>query len=116
MKKFFYLASCSTCQRIMNELNPEDKGYALREIKSQPISPEELDAMAALSGSFESLFSRKAMKYRSMGLHERQLSEQDYRRLILEEYTFLKRPVLVNDSAIFAGNSKAVVEAASRAI
>jgi arsenate reductase len=48
--------------------------------------------MKELAGSYEALFSRRAMKYRSMGLNEMELSEDDYRKYILEEYTFLKRP------------------------
>ena len=47
-----------------------------------------------------------------MGLHEQHLSEQDYRRLILEEYTFLKRPVVLMDGEIFVGSAKKVVAAA----
>lgn len=68
--------------------------------------------MKAMAGSYEALFSRRAMKYRSMGLDKQDLSEQDYRRLILEEYTFLKRPVILIDSEIYVGNSKKVVAAA----
>ena len=66
-------------------------------------------------GSYEALFSRRSMKFRPMGLHEKQLTEKDYRKLILEEYTFLKRPVIVIDDKVFVGNAKAVVEAAVKA-
>ncbi|MDB2613499.1 hypothetical protein N9Y89_02305 [bacterium] len=37
------------------------------------------------------------MKYKSMGLKDKSLSESDYKRLILEEDTFLKRPLLYDD-------------------
>ena len=72
---------------------------------------DQIDTMKELSGSYESLFSRKAMKYRSMGLGDKNLTENDYRKLIHEEYTFLKRPVFIVDNEIFIGNSKKVVEA-----
>lgn len=72
--------------------------------------------MKELAGSYEALFSRRAMKFRSMGLHEQNLEETDYRRLILEEYTFLKRPVLLLDDQIFVGNSKKVVAAGREAL
>ena len=49
------------------------------------------------------------MKYRSMGLNEMKLTEKDYRKYILEEYTFLKRPVMVNGDRIFIGNAAKVV-------
>ena len=111
MKKIYHLSSCNTCQKIIKELN-ESGDFELQNIKESNISAAVLDEAAAKLGSYEALFSRKAMKYRSLGLHEKQLSEQDYRQLILEEYTFLKRPVVFIGDDVFAGNAKATVEAA----
>ncbi len=88
----------------------------LREIKSDPITPTELDQMRELAGSYEALFSRRAMKYRQMGLHEQELSEENYRDHILAEYTFLKRPVMIVGDQIFVGNSKKQVEGAAAAM
>ncbi|MGW8123186.1 arsenate reductase family protein [Roseivirga echinicomitans] len=109
MKKVYYLSSCSTCKRIMDELNLSD--FEQQDIKTTAITSDQLEQMKAMSGSYESLFSRKAMKYRSMGLNEMNLDEKDYRKYILEEYTFLKRPVFIVGDDIFIGNSKKVVEA-----
>ncbi len=113
--KIYYLKSCTTCQRILKELQPLD-GFLFQEIKEEPITPEQLDAMKELAGSYEDLFSRRAILYRQMGLQDQELSELDYRNLILEHYTFLKRPVIVVDNQIFIGNGKKTVEAAKRAI
>ena len=44
------------------------------------------------------------------------LGEDDYRRLIMDEYTFLKRPVLLTEDAVYAGSAKAVVEGARAAL
>jgi arsenate reductase-like glutaredoxin family protein len=55
------------------------------------------------------------MKFRAMGLHEQQLTEDDYRRLMLEEYTFLKRPFIILGDQVFIGNAKKDVEAAVKA-
>jgi arsenate reductase len=66
-------------------------------------------------GSYEALFSKRAMKFRAMGLHEQQLTEDDYRRLMLEEYTFLKRPFIILGDQVFIGNAKKDVEAAVKA-
>ncbi len=109
--KVYHLATCNTCQRIIKELGLEGKA-TLQNIKEEKITEAQLDEMYALAGSYEALFSRRAMKYRSMGLNEMQLTEDDYRKYILEEYTFLKRPVIVADNQIFIGNSKKVVESA----
>ncbi|MAX82428.1 MAG: hypothetical protein CL843_19900 [Crocinitomicaceae bacterium] len=115
MKKIYHLSTCSTCQRIIKTLNPDDS-VEMREIKSNKITPQELEQMKELSGSYESLFSRRAMKYRSMGLGDKDLNEEDYKNLILEEYTFLKRPVIIVDNNIFMGSSKKMVEAAQQAL
>ena len=114
MKKIYHLATCSTCQRILAELG--EHGAELRNIKETPITESELDRMAELAGSYEALFSRRAMKYRSMGLAEQELTEADYRRLILEEYTFLKRPVVVVGEEIFVGSAKKSVAGAKGAL
>ena len=115
MAKIFYLKTCNTCQKILAELNP-DPAVALREIKSTPITEAELEEMKALAGSYEALFSRRAMKYRQWGLHEQPLSEADYRRYLLEEYTFLKRPVVLAGGQVFIGNAKKAVEGAKAAL
>lgn len=109
-KKVYHLANCSTCQRIIKELGIGDE-FEYQNIKVESITEAQIDEMASLSGTYESLFSRRAMKYRAMGLANETLTEQDYRRLIVEEYTFLKRPVFLIGEAIFVGNTKKTVQA-----
>jgi arsenate reductase len=116
MNTLFHLGTCSTCQRILNELAPLPARLKAQEIKSTPITEEQLNEMKRLAGSYEALFSRRAMKYRSMGLGEKELSETDFKELILNEYTFLKRPVLVWNDEIFIGSAKKTVEAAKAAL
>ncbi len=111
MRKIYHLANCNTCQRIIKELNNGEK-FELQNIKTEKITPEQLDEMKDKAGSYEALFSRRAMKYRGMGLHEKILTEENYRNLILEEYTFLKRPIIFIGNDIFVGNSKKTVTAA----
>jgi arsenate reductase len=94
----------------MEELGDLISDFEKQDIKTDQMTFDQIDEMKNLSGSYESLFSRKAMKYRSMGLGDKNLSETDYRKLIQDEYTFLKRPVFILDDQIFVGNSKKVVE------
>ncbi len=114
MKKIFHLANCNTNQKILSELNTD--GFELQNIKEQNIDPETLDFVADKMGGYEAIFSKRAMKYRSMGLNEMKLSEQDFRKYMLEEYTFLKRPFIINEEEVFVGNSKKVVEAAKKSL
>ena len=110
MKKAYYLSTCSTCQKILAQIKEPDS-FQMQDIKTNAISLEQIEEMRALTDSYESLFSRRAMKFRSMGLNEKVLTEEDYKKYIMEEYTFLKRPVFIVDGEIFIGNSKKTVEA-----
>ena len=116
MKKMYCLSTCSTCQAIIKESKVDKKGFELQDIKTQKITPAQLDEMKQLSGTYESLFSRRAIKYRELGLKDKKLEEKDYRRLILEEYTFLKRPVTIINGNIFVGSEKKSVEALKTAV
>ena len=111
MKKVYYLKTCSTCIRIIKELNiPAD--YILQDIKTEPITVAQVEEMQALSGSYEALFSKRAKLYKEMDLKNQNLTERVYKHYILEHYTFLSRPVIINGDAIFIGNSKKTVETA----
>ena len=115
MKKFYYLSTCDTCKRIMNELSLPDS-IVLREIKSNPLTEEEVDSIAKKAGSYEAVFSKRARKYRELGLNNENLGEADYRKYLLSDYTFLKRPVLETESNAVAGNSKKAVESMHKEI
>lgn len=111
MKKIFHLSSCSTNQRILKEINPP-KDVELQDIKQQNIDEKTLDWIKEKVGSYEAMFSKKAMKYRGLGLDKMNLTEVDFRKYMLEEYTFLKRPFMINGDAVFIGNAKKDVAAA----
>jgi arsenate reductase (glutaredoxin) len=111
MKKMYHLATCTTCQAIIKDTGIDKKGFDMQDIKTEKITPAQLDEMKEKTGSYESLFSRRAMKYKEMGLKDKPLTEKDYRQLILDEYTFLKRPVVFVNDKIFVGSEKKTVEA-----
>jgi arsenate reductase len=115
MKKIYYLSSCNTCMRIINELDLAS-GFILQDIKTDAITNAQIEEMLTLSGTFEALFSKRARLYKELGLKEKALTELDYKNYILEHYTFLKRPVILYNNQIFIGNSKKTVEAAKLAI
>ncbi|MBQ4822031.1 ArsC/Spx/MgsR family protein [Aquimarina sp. MMG016] len=115
MKKIYHLSTCDTCKRIISELNPPSD-YVLQDIKNDAITVAQIEEMYALAGSYESLFSKRARLYKERDLKNQNLEEEDYKNLILEHYTFLKRPVIIANDQIFIGNSKKVVEAAKAAI
>ena len=116
MKKMYHLGNCTTSQAIIKETQVDKKGFTMQDIKFEKITPAQLDEMKKMAGSYEALFSRRAMKYKELGLKDKQLGEQDYRSYILEEYTFLKRPVVIIDDKIFAGSEKKTIEALKKAV
>lgn len=107
--KVWYLENCSTCQRILAELGLDSSNSELINIKEQNISKSELELIKnTLNCSYEDLFSKRAMKYKT--LKDSFNSDEEFKEGILEEYTFLKRPVIQIESDFFVGNSKKTVE------
>ena len=109
MKKAYHLGTCSTCKRILSEIDTTD--FELQDLKKKGLSVEQVEELAKLSGSYESLLNRRATKYKEMGLKDKELSEEEYKDLLLSHYTFLKRPVFVLEETILVGNAKKTVEA-----
>lgn len=103
--KIYYLASCDTCRKIIKSL-PKTANLEYHDIRQNPITATELDEMYQLSGSYEALFSKKAQLYKSMDLKSKSLTEADFKKYILEHYTFLSRPVFIIDGKIYIGNSQ----------
>ncbi len=116
MKKMYHLGNCTTCQAIIKETGVDKKGFEMQDIKFEKITATQLDAMKKMAGSYEALFSRRAMKYKEWGLKDKNLTEKDYRQYILDEYTFLKRPVTIIGDKIFIGSEKKSVAALKEAV
>lgn len=111
MRKVYYLKTCDTSRRIIKEMGDLLKGFDFQDIKEKPLDLKDLEIMKKLGGSYENIFSRRAKKYKEMGLKGMDLSEEDYKYYLLQEYTFLKRPVIIVDDELFAGSSPKNVKA-----
>ena len=116
MKKIYHLGNCTTCQAIISETAIDKKGFDMQNIKEEKITPVQLEDMKTMTGSYEALFSRRALKYKELGLKDKKLEEKDYRKFILDEYTFLKRPVVIINDKIFVGSEKKTVEALKKEV
>ena len=112
MKKIYTIGHCTTSQALFEETGLDKligKKFTLQNIKFEKITPDQLDEMKKMAGSYESLFSRRAIKYKEWKLKDKPLTEKDYRQYILDEYTFLKRPVIIWDDKIFVGSEKKTI-------
>jgi arsenate reductase len=115
MNKIYYLASCDTCRKIIKSL-PKNHNLLFRDIKQNPITIQELEEMYQISGSYEALFSKKAQLYKSLDLKNKSLTEADFKKYILEHYTFLSRPVFCINSKIYIGNSSQNIQNVLKAL
>lgn len=107
--KVYYLSTCSTCKRILDEV-PLPTDADLIDIKANPLTETQLEEMYQLSHSYEALFNKRAQLCRKRELNTKQLSEADFKALLLEHYTFLKRPVFLFAKHIFVGNAKSIIQ------
>lgn len=108
MNKVYFLKTCSTCKRIMSEFDL--KNFEQREIKSSTITEKELEEMYAFTKSYEALFSKKSTQIKERNIDVKSLQEEDFKRLILDDYRFLKRPVFIFDDEVFVGSDKKILE------
>lgn len=115
MIKFYYLSTCDTSRRIMGELDLPSEAQ-ITDIKKNPVNAAQLEEMYQDTGNYEALLNKRSQLYKQRNLKDIALSEKDIRELILEHYTFLKRPVLIVNGKVFAGNSKKTVAQAREAL
>ncbi len=107
-KVVYYLSTCDTCKKIMAQLNLED--FDKIDIKNNPLTEPQLLELYVITESYEDLFNKRAIKFREQGLNKKDLTENDLKKLLLEEYTFLKRPVFLINGDLYVGNAKKNVE------
>ena len=112
MKKIYFLSTCTTCKNIIKTWNINNSIKKI-DIKKHPINESELEELFDFSKSYESLFNKRAVLFREMKKKFNNVSEKDYKKLLLSHYSFLKRPVLLINGKLFIGNSKETVNQAA---
>lgn len=101
---FYWLPNCSTCQKALGWLGRRGvKVSTMRDIKDEPLTRKEVEGLAKMLGGPAELFSKRAVKYRELKLNEREVSRAEMLDLMTEEYTFLKRPIMVIGNHATAG-------------
>jgi len=114
--RIFYLSTCDTCRKILKEINADAAGFILQDIKTEMITPQQLDHLKDKAGSYEALFNKKARLYKESGLANQDLTESEYRHHLLSHYTFLKRPVVEYGDQLFIGNARATIDSLKTAL
>lgn len=114
MKRIYHLSTCDTCRKILSQINTE--GVELINLREQNISKEDLELMKKHSKSYEALFNKRAQKLKEMPMEKKPVKEADFKKLILQEYTFLKRPAAILENEIIIGNDKNAVQSLINAL
>lgn len=107
IERMYWLPYCTTCTKAEQYLL--DKGASISKhinVKEEKVSRKELEELSQGVGGVDKLFSKRAMKYRAWGLDKKELSEEDMLGYMQQEYTFIKRPVIVtSDGKVLSGFS-----------
>lgn len=114
-RKVYFLSTCDTCKRIMKEVGVDDS-FERQDIKFDPVTEQQVEGFFKQTGSYEALINKHARKLKD-ALGENPISsDADYKKLLLIDYTFLKRPVFEIDNELFVGNAPKVVDAIKKAL
>jgi len=108
MNKIYHLSTCDTCRKILSLLKTDQ--VTLINLREENINKEDLELMKKQMGSYEALFNKRAQKLKLMSDDEKPTKESEFKKLILSEYTFLKRPAAIIEGNVYAGNDKTTVE------
>ncbi len=101
---FYWLPNCTTCQKAKRRLDYHRISITkLRDLKEEPLSLDEVKNLAEMLGGVENLFSRRSVKFRELGLRDKEISKNEMLDLMTTDYTFLKRPILVLNNKAIAG-------------
>jgi arsenate reductase len=107
-KVVYYLSTCDTCKKIMSQLDLT--AFEKIDIKNNPLTEPQLLELYVITESYEDLFNKRSIKFRQQALNKKDLTENDFKKLLLEEYTFLKRPAFLINGDLYVGNSKKTVQ------
>ena len=97
---------CSTCQKALKWLDAQGADYAVRPIKEENPSAEELAIWREKSGlPLRRFFNTSGMQYRALGLKDRlpSMSGEEQLALLASDGMLVKRPLLVTEDRVFPG-------------
>ena len=108
MNTYIYLSTCNTCIRILKELNLP-KSTKLQDVKHEPISKTQLQALYQITQSYEQLINKRSRVLQALNKAGKTLDEMGYKQLLETEYSCLKRPILHWNNKFYLGNAKKTV-------
>ena len=96
------ITNCNTIKKTKDWLSQQDIEYSFRDVKKEPLTPNELADLVMKAG-LESLTNRRGRKWKMLGLSDKELTDNDLFEVLLEHQTMIKRPALRNGEAVLVG-------------
>lgn len=112
MIKFICYPKCTTCQKAKKWLDDNEIEYALRDIKEDNPSFEELAAWYKMSGlQLKKFFNTSGLLYKSMDLKDKldSISEEKQLKLLATDGMLVKRPLVIGKDFVLVGFKESVV-------
>ena len=103
---FLWYPKCTTCQKAKKFLDEHGADYALRHIKEENPTADELRAWWKESGlPLKKFFNTSGIQYRELSLKDRlpAMSEEEQLTLLATGGMLVKRPLLVGDGFVLIG-------------
>jgi arsenate reductase-like glutaredoxin family protein len=101
--------------RILEKLNlPEDT--KLQDVKHEPISQPQLNALYNVTHSYEQLINKRSRVLQALNKAGKTLDETVFKTLLETEHSCIKRPILQWENNFYLGNAKNTVVAMQQAI
>lgn len=82
--------------------------YSFRDVKTDPLSRDELTELVVRAG-IDTLVNRKGRTWRSLGLADKALSDNDLFEILLDHQAMIKRPVLRRGNDVMVGFNEAAL-------
>lgn len=102
MLEVYGIKNCDKVRKTFKWLKERDVEYTFYNVKKEPLTREELEEFVHRIG-LDVLVNRRGMKWRQLGLKDKNLSDDELFEELLKNQTMIKRPVLIKDEAILVG-------------
>lgn len=109
MLKVYGIKNCNKIRNTRKWLDERNVGYEFIDVKKTPIPAEKLADFTEKVG-LDTLINRRGMKWRQLGLADKNVSEQELFDQMLEHQTMIKRPLITKGEAIMVGYDEDALE------
>lgn len=102
MIKVYGIKNCNKIRDTFTWLKENEVEYQFIDLKKNPVSEEKLGEFVYKVG-LDVLVNKRGMKWRTLGLKDKNLDDDELFSELLEHQTMIKRPVIEFEDAVLVG-------------